>query len=104
MRGEYIYIDSWPMRGCIPDHVYDRVLAHKVTRAESEEERGAGIVEEKLDDSSPHPPVPLVDEVILEVAVDLPGQPLLRHAELRAGTEQAHLGRVLTGNSIIITL
>ena len=40
-------------------------------------------------------PVTLVDEVILEVAVDLLGEPLLGHAELLAGAEQAHLGRVL---------
>ena len=31
-----------------PHHLYDRVLAHEVTRAEREEERGAGVVEQQF--------------------------------------------------------
>ena len=31
-----------------PHHLYDRVLAHEVTRAEREEERGTGVVEQQF--------------------------------------------------------
>ena len=42
-------------------------------------------------DPAPHPPVPLVDEVILEVAVNLRGQLLLGNVQLAPGGQQGYL-------------
>jgi hypothetical protein len=49
---------------CIPDDVQHRVLAHKVSGPEGEEVGGPGIVHQQLNDAGPHPPVPLVDQMV----------------------------------------
>ena len=46
-------------------------------------------------DSSSHPSVSLVNQMILEVAVNLRGQLLLRHVEPVPGGEEGDLGSVL---------